>query len=106
MMCCSNDVSLKTNHSKFILTSISFGDHTMAPQAYSKVVKAITSKKLKEPFYPHEATKACRPNNPDTFRKIFSSYRRGNPFGKQPLFIQLKDGTYKAIRTFQKIIDQ
>jgi len=74
----------------------------MAPQTYSKVVKAITSKKLKEPFFPFEATKACRPKNKGTFRKIFSSYRRGNPFGKQPLFIRLKDGRYKAIRPFKK----
>ena len=74
----------------------------MAPQAYSKVIKAITSKKLKEPFLPYEATKACKPKNPGTFRKIFSSYRRGNPNGNQALFIQLKDGTYKAIRPFKK----
>ena len=74
----------------------------MAPQAYSKVVKAITSKKLKEPFFPYEAIKACRPKNPETFRKIFAGYRRGNPNGYPPLFIQLKDGTYKAIRPFKK----
>ena len=74
----------------------------MAPQAYSKVVKAITSKRLKEPFFPYEAVKACRPKNPDTFRKIFAKYRRGNPYGNQALFIQLKDGTYKAIRPFKK----
>ena len=74
----------------------------MAPQAYPKVIKAIKSRKLKEPFFPHEAIKACKPKNPDTLRKIFSSYRRGNPFGKQPLFIQRKDGTYKAIRPFKK----
>jgi len=74
----------------------------MAPQAYSKVVKAITSKKLKEPFYPHEAIKVCRPKNPGTFRKIFAAYRRGNPFGNQALFIHLKDGTYKAIRPFKR----
>ena len=74
----------------------------MAPQAYSKVIKAITSKKLKEPFRPIEATKVCRPKNKGTFRKIFASHRRGNPFGNQALFIQLKDGTYKAIRPFKK----
>ena len=74
----------------------------MAPQAYPKVVKAITSKKLKEPFRPSQAIKSCRPKNPDTFRKIFASHRRGNPFENQPLFIQLKDGTYKAIRPFKK----
>jgi len=90
------------NPTKFILTPISFGDYTMAPQAYSKVVKAITSRKLSEPFYPIEANKICRPKNPGTFRKIFSSYRRGNPFGNQPLFTQLKDGTYKTIRPFKK----
>lgn len=74
----------------------------MAPQAYSKVVKAITSKKLKEPFTPIQATNICRPKNPETFRKIFAAYRRGNPNGNQPLFIQLKDNTYKAIRPFKK----
>jgi len=74
----------------------------MAPQAYSKVVKAITSKKLKEPFTPIQAIKICRPKNPGTFRKIFAGYRRGNPNGHAPLFIQLKDGTYKAIRPFKK----
>ncbi|MDH3764194.1 MAG: hypothetical protein OER82_00085 [Nitrosopumilus sp.] len=77
-------------------------DIIMAPQAYSKVVKAITSRKLKEPFTPIQAIKVCRPKNPDTFRKIFSGYRRGNPNGYPPLFIQLKDGTYKAIRPFKK----
>ncbi len=102
MMYWSNDVSFKTNHSKFILTPISFGDYIMAPQAYSKVIKAIKSRKLKEPFFPFEATKVCRPKNPGTFRKIFSGHRRGNPFGNQPLFIQLKDGNYKAIRPFKK----
>jgi len=74
----------------------------MAPQAYSKVVKAIASKKLKEPFTPIQAIRICRPKNPDTFRKIFAGYRRGNPNGLAPLFIQLKDGTYKAIRPFKK----
>ena len=74
----------------------------MVPQAYPKVVKAITSKKLKEPFTPIQAIKICRPKNPDAFRKIFASYRRGNPNGHAPLFIQLKDGTYKAIRPFKK----
>jgi len=74
----------------------------MAPQAYSKVITAIKSGKLKEPFFPIEATKACRPKNKGTFRKIFASHRRGNPFGNQALFIQLKDGTYKAIRPFKK----
>ena len=74
----------------------------MAPLAYPKIVKAITSKKLKEPFRPIQAIKACRPKNPDTFRKIFASHRRGNPFGNQALFIQLKDGTYKAIRPFKR----
>ena len=51
---------------------------------------------------PFEAIKICRPKNKGTFRKIFASHRRGNPFGNQPLFIQLKDGTYKAIRPFKK----
>jgi len=74
----------------------------MAPQAYSKVVKAITSKKLKEPFTPIQAIRICRPKNPDTFRKVFAGYRRGNPNGYASLFIQLKDGTYKAIRPFKK----
>ena len=74
----------------------------MAPQAYSKVVKAITSKKLKEPFTPLQATKICRPKNKNTFRKIFSVYRRGNPYGRPPLFIHLKDDTYKTIRPFKK----
>jgi len=74
----------------------------MAPQAYLKVIKAITSRKLKEPFFPHEAIKICRPKNPETFRKIFSSYRRGNPYRKPALFIQLKDGTYKTIRPFKQ----
>ena len=74
----------------------------MAPQAYFKVIKAITSRKLKEPFTPIQATTICRPKNPDTFRKIFAGYRRGNPHGYSPLFIQLKDGTYKAIRPFKR----
>ncbi|WP_420544479.1 hypothetical protein [Nitrosopumilus sp.] len=74
----------------------------MAPKAYPIVIKAIKSKKLKEPFYPYEASKVCKPKNNDSFRKIFASHRRGNPFGNQPLFIQLKDGTYKAIRPFRK----
>ncbi|MDH3360996.1 MAG: hypothetical protein OEL56_02315 [Nitrosopumilus sp.] len=74
----------------------------MAPQVYSKVVKAITSKKLKEPFTPVQAVTICRPKNKGTFRKVFSSYRRGNLKGYPPLFIQLKDGTYKAIRPFKK----
>ena len=74
----------------------------MAPQSYPKIVKAITSKRLKEPFTPIQAIKACRPKNPGSFRKIFSVYRRGNINGYSPLFIQLKDGTYKAIRPFKK----
>ena len=74
----------------------------MAPQAYPKVVKAITSKKLKEPFTPIQAIKICKPKNSGTFRKVFAGYRRGNPNGNPPLFIQLKDGTYKAIRPFKK----
>lgn len=74
----------------------------MAPQAYPKIVKAITSKRLKEPFTPIQAIKICRPKNQGSFRKIFAAYRRGNPNGSQPLFIQLKDGTYKAIRPFKK----
>ena len=82
---------------------MSEGHHIiMALQAYSKVVQAITSRKLKEPFRPIEAIKICRPKNPGTFRKIFAAYRRGNPKGYSPLFIQLKDGTYKAIRPFKK----
>ena len=95
-------VSFENKTTKFILTPISFGDYIMAPQAYFKVVKAITSRKLKEPFFPMEATKICRPKNKGTFRKIFAAYRRGNPFGSQALFIQLKDGRYKAIRPFKK----
>ena len=74
----------------------------MAPQAYYTVVKAITSKRLSEPFTPIQAITICRPKNKDVFRKIFSGYRRGNPNGYPPLFIQLKDGTYKAIRPFKK----
>jgi len=74
----------------------------MAPQVYYTVVKAITSKKLSEPFTPIQAIKICRPKNKDVFRKIFSGYRRGNPNGYPPLFIQLKNGTYKAIRPFKK----
>jgi len=45
------------------------------PQAYPKIVKAITSKKLKELFTPIQAIKICRPKNSGTFRKIFASYR-------------------------------
>ena len=74
----------------------------MTPQAYFKVVKAITSKKLKEPFTPIQAITICRPKNKGSFRKIFSGYRRGNPNGYPPLFIQLKDRTYKTIRPFKK----
>jgi len=74
----------------------------MAPQVYPKIVKAITSKKLKEPFTPSQAIKICRPKNPNTFRQIFASYRRGNPNRYLPLFIQLKNGAYKAIRPFKK----
>jgi len=77
-------------------------DIIMAPQAYFKTVKAITSKRLSEPFTPLQATKICRPKNKGSFRKIFAAYRRGNPNGYPPLFIMLKDGTYKAIRPFKK----
>ena len=56
----------------------------------------------KEPFTPIQAIKICKPKNKGTFRKIFAGYRRGNPNGNPPLFVQLKDGTYKAIRPFKK----
>ena len=92
----------RIHYKTILIIEIDLHHNTMAPQAYPKIVKAITSKKLKEPFTPIQAIKICRPKNPGTFRKIFASYRRGNPNGHAPLFIQLKDGTYKAIRPFKK----
>lgn len=72
------------------------------PNSYLKIVSAVKSEKLKEPFFPFEAVKACRVKNGESFRKIPSRYRKGNPYGKPVLFIRLNDGSYKLTRPFKK----
>jgi hypothetical protein len=63
-----------------MLTRILFKHHnTMAPQAYLKVVKTTTSKKLKESFTPIQAITICKPKNKGIFKKIFAGYECGNP---------------------------
>ena len=73
----------------------------LAPQTYLKMVSAVKSKRLKEPFFPHEAVRACRIKNSESFRKAPSRYRKGNPYGNPVLFVRLKDGRYKLTRPFK-----
>ncbi|MDH3501304.1 MAG: hypothetical protein OEL69_02200 [Nitrosopumilus sp.] len=71
------------------------------PNSYLKIVSAVKSGKLKEPFFPFEVVKACKIKNVESFRKIPSRYRKGNPYGNKTLFIRLKDGSYKLTRPFK-----
>lgn len=73
----------------------------MLPQSYTKIVSAVKSKKLGEPFFPHEAAKACRIKNVESFRKIPSRYRKDNPYGNRTLFVRLKDGSYKLVKPYK-----
>jgi len=73
----------------------------VVPNSYLKIVSAVKSKKLKEPFFPFEAVKACKIKNVESFRKTPSKYRRCNPYGKLALFVRLKDGSYKLTRPYK-----
>ncbi len=67
---------------------------------YSRIVKAIKSKKLKEPFYPTDLVKSCRIS-----ARAASSYpsrhRKGNPQKRPVYFVRIKDGRYKLTRPFK-----
>ena len=71
------------------------------PDSYLKIVSTVKSGKLKEPFFPFEAVKACGAKNVESFRKIPSRYRKGNPYGNKTLFIRLKNGSYRLTRPFK-----
>jgi len=69
--------------------------------SYLKIVSAVKSGKLKEPFFPFEAVKACKIKNGESFRKIPSRHRKGNTYGRPALFVRLNDGSYKLTRPFK-----
>ena len=69
---------------------------------YARIISAVKSKRLAEPFFPKDVPKACRAkNNAETFRKFPSAHRKKNPYNHRELFVQLKDGRYKLIRPFR-----
>ncbi len=67
---------------------------------YSKIVRAVRSKKLKEPFYPNDLVKACGIESRAASRYP-ARYRRGNPQGKSVYFVQMNNGRYKLVRPFK-----
>ncbi len=64
---------------------------------YSKIVRAVKSRRLKEPFYPNDLVKACR-ISPRAASSYPSRYRRGNPQKKPAYFVRMSNGTYKLTR--------
>ena len=67
---------------------------------YAKVVRAVKSKRLKEPFVPHDLVAACKMSS-QTASKYPAKYRKGNPTGAPAYFIRNKDGRYKLTRPFK-----
>ncbi len=67
---------------------------------YSKIVRAVKSKRLKEPFYPNDLVKACRIESRAASRYP-SRYRRGNPQKKPIYFVRSNDGRYRLARPFK-----
>ncbi len=67
---------------------------------YSKIVKAVKSKKLKEPFYPNDLVKTCRISARAASRYP-SRYRKDNPQKKPVYFVRMNNGMYKLARPFK-----
>ena len=76
-------------------------DRTRNPSpTYAKIVRAVKSKKLKEPFVPHDLVRACRIGS-EAASSYPSRHRRGNPQKKPAYFERTKGGKYRLVRPFK-----
>lgn len=68
---------------------------------YFKIVDALESGKLEEPFTCKEFRNACPGLAEGTYTVFLSKHRKGNPGGYSELFKRIDTGQYEVIRPFK-----
>lgn len=70
-------------------------------KVYSAIVRAVKSKRLKEPFSKEDFKAACPGFGEGTYNAFLYKHRKGNPGGNRELFIRVTPGKFRIIRPFK-----
>lgn len=68
---------------------------------YSAIVRAVKSKRLREPFGSKEFRATCPGFAEGTYNVFLNKHRKGNPGGNSELFIRVAPGRFRVIRPFK-----
>jgi len=68
---------------------------------YFKIVDAVKTGKLEEPFTREEFKRACPSLGQGTYQAFLNKHRRGNPGNNSELFERTDTGKFKVIRPFK-----
>lgn len=70
-------------------------------KAYSAIVSAVKSGRLKEPFGSREFRSECPGFADGTYKVFLNKHRKGNPAGESELFVRVAPGKFGVIRPFK-----
>jgi hypothetical protein len=75
-------------------------------EVYACILKAVISRKLKEPFTKDEFRHVCPNFKEGTYNAFLWKHRVGNPGKNTELFIKVARGRFKLIRPFKYNISE
>lgn len=74
-------------------------------KVYGRIVRAVQSGKLKEPFAEDDFRKGCPGLGEGTYRAFLHKHRVGNPGGNSELFQRVSPGRFKLVRPYKYGLD-